>query len=327
MDRQLLEDGGLILTVVPEVADLVAPWIPRFSDIAPSAPTSAAGRIRVGVGSMALRLPDRPNPAIEVFGLRAWLDDSGRVTMRTRDATVAGTIDLPALQAAIEIVPDAHGQNVALDVFSSLTVASALLLSRQDRLLLHAASFVAPNGRAWLLVGDSHSGKSSTCANAIRLGWAFLADDQVVVGARADRSLWVEGWGRDFNLDVGFEDGASTGTRTPRDPTRVGSGAWQRSAPLGGIFFPNVDAGNPTVLTAVSEAGALQGLIRQSPWLLADPVAAPKLLNLLQTMIKTPTYRLGLGTDTYGDPDALYRALQPIVDSSEILVTLDPSKA
>jgi hypothetical protein len=75
------------------------------------------------------------------------------------------------------------------DVFAALTVAAALLLNRQGKLLLHAAAFVAPDGLAWLLIGDSHSGKSTTCASLMRYGLAFLADDQVVVSA-AERACF-----------------------------------------------------------------------------------------------------------------------------------------
>jgi hypothetical protein len=46
---------------------------------------------------------------------------------------------------------------------------------------------------------------------------------------------------------------------------------------------------------------AIAGLVRQSPWLLADPVAAPDVLGLLKTMALKPAYRLSLGLDSFRD--------------------------
>jgi hypothetical protein len=257
---------------------------------------------------------------MQILTLRAWLDQPECYVMRTDSGTLAGVIDLSSGRASIEIAPGERHPDLGREVFCSLTVAAALLLNRQNKFLLHAAAFVGPHGLAWLLVGDSQSGKSSTCANAIRLGWSFLADDQVVIGDGSDESLQVEGWPRDFNLDEGFEAGTSTGTRSPTDPRRLGSGTWQRSAQLGGILFPAVRAGKQTTLSPVSKADALQELVRQSPWLLADAKAAPAVLGRMQAMAALPAFRLSLGTDAYQDPTALQAVLEPLVNSAWVCV-------
>jgi hypothetical protein len=278
------------------------------------------GQIHVGLGSLVFRTPNRPDPCMQILALRAWLDQPERYVLRTDSGTLAGVVDLGSHRASIEIAPGERHPDLAREVFCSLTVAAALLLNRQDKFLLHAAAFVGPAGLAWLLVGDSQSGKSSTCANAIRLGWSFLADDQVVIGSGPDGSLQVEGWPRDFNLDEGFEAGTSTGTRSPTDPSRLGSGRWQRSAPLGGILFPVIRAARQTSLSPVSRADALQELVRQSPWLLADAKAAPMVLGRMQAMTTLPAFRLSLGTDAYQDPTALQAVLLPLVDSGGVMV-------
>src|SRR5207245_6776974 len=77
--------------------------------------------------------------------------------------------------------PEAAG-----DVYSMLTVATALLLAGLGRALVHAAAVVHPDGGAWLLVGDARSGKSTTCATLVSAGWGYLSDDQVVLEARED---------------------------------------------------------------------------------------------------------------------------------------------
>jgi hypothetical protein len=311
----LLEDGGLILTADRTIQDLLKRWIPNFPPgTLPGPPHSTPARIQVGRGKLASRVADRPGPCIEVLGLRAWALENACIELRTRTGSLAGQLDLQERRAEIEIAVDT-GDDLPREVFCALTVSAALLLGRQGKLLLHAAAFVSPAGEAWLLVGDSQCGKSSTCANIIRLGWRFLADDQVVVSSRADHRIHVEGWPRAFNLDTGFEQGVSTGMRSPADATRLGPGEWQRSAPLGGLLFPRIEREQSTQLTAMTKADALQEVIKQSPWLLADAEAAPAVLQRMMAMVDQPAYRFRLGFDSYRNPAALLAVLEPVVGS------------
>jgi hypothetical protein len=311
----LLEDGGLILTAERTIEDLLERWIPNFPpDTLPRPPHSTPGCIHVGRGELASRIANRPNPSIEVLGLRAWAPTNQCIELRTETASLAGRIRLPEQRADIEIA-DESGEDLRREVFCALTVCAALVLGRQGKLLLHAGAFVAPDGHAWLLIGASQCGKSSTCANIIRLGWQFLADDQVVVSTRENGEVWIEGWPRNFNLDTGFEQGLSTGIRYPVDATHIGAGRWQRSAPLGGLLFPEIAADDGTQLFSMTPADALQEIIRQSPWLLADGEAAPDLLAQMMAMVNKPAYRFRLGFDSYRNPAALLAVLEPAVVS------------
>lgn len=297
----------------------VRAWIPAVGD-------TTAGRsdrsARIDVRRGGVRLPFHgPGPAhVEVLGLRGWITDDGQVELRTRNGAVGGAVDLPGRTARIGVA-DRGQPSERRETFAALTVAAALLLGRQCRILLHAAAFIAPDGGTWLLVGDSRSGKSSTCATLVRGGWRFLADDQVVIGARRgdevggtpDQGLRVEGWPRSFNLDRGFRAGTPTGIRSPVDAATLGPGRWQRSGPLAGILFPRVEARRRTALEPMSGGEALEGLIRQSPWLLADPVAAAGLLALMRAMVELPVRRLRLGLDCYGVPGVLHSALGAVV--------------
>jgi hypothetical protein len=55
---------------------------------------------------------------------------------------------------------------------------------------------------------------------------------------------------------------------------------------------------------------AFVGLVRQSPWLLADRRVAPAMVERLSTLARLPRYAVSLGYDTFGDPPALKAALQ-----------------
>jgi hypothetical protein len=58
---------------------------------------------------------------------------------------------------------------------------------------------------------------------------------------------------------------------------------------------------------------AFARLLRQSPWLLEDHGAAPRVLDLLSGAASLPCFRLRLGRDTYADPELLGQRLAALV--------------
>lgn len=304
----LLEDGSLSLRVHPALASAAAAWIP----LAPPARVASADRgvcIRVTPARPgSFRVP-RGEPALELLSVRGWLDAAGeKVRLAGAEGGIRGTVDLRRGRASLVapvVAPDSRANETALAC--ALTIAAALLLGRQGRALLHAGAVVAPDGRAWLLVGDPFSGKSTTCATLVRAGWDWLADDQLVAAADpATGGVRVEGWPRRFLLDDGYGAGVPTGRRAPADPAALGPGRWRRTAPLAGVLLPRVQADQPTRLEPAHPADALSRLVRQSPWLLADPRAAPRLLELLSKMAKLSVFGLRLGADTFAEPLLLH---------------------
>jgi hypothetical protein len=67
----------------------------------------------------------------------------------------------------------------------------------------------------------------------------------------------------------------------------------------------------------MSSTDALQEVIRQSPWLLADQGAAPGILARMLKMVTLPRYALLLGSDGYRDAARLVDLLQPALDGSK----------
>jgi hypothetical protein len=204
-------------------------------------------------------------------------------------------------------------EDADMDVFTMLTISAALLLNRLERTLMHSAAVLDANGGAWLLVGDTHSGKTTTTVNLIRSGARYLSDDHVVVSSGPEAgSVWIEGWPRVFHIDAGWESGDVLGHRIGLDPAAFAPDRWVRRAPLAGLLFPEVLPDSPTRLEPLSAAAALIRILRQSPWLFGDRGAAPAVLALLQRAAEMPAFRLRLGRDSYRDTDRLRSCLHPL---------------
>lgn len=312
----LLEDGALRLRADERLVPLLRRWLPllpypQYSDDAgpaairvargdpPSAPASASS----GGGAPALRLG-----TADVFLDGDALHLRGSGGCRGAGDLAAGEVELAAPREG----GGTDAEAVAWDLYSMCTLSSALLLGRMGRALVHAAAVVAPGGGAWLLTGDTHAGKTTTCANLIGAGWEWVSDDHVVLSRGADGVIGVEGWPRAFHLDEGWEAGAPKRVRGSVDPHARWPGRWRRSAPLAGLVFPRVEAERATELSRSPAAEALSGLLRQSPWLLADRAAAPGVLDLLRSACESPAFSLRLGLDTYRDTARLLEVLSPL---------------
>ncbi|HEU4559545.1 MAG TPA: hypothetical protein VFS20_16965 [Longimicrobium sp.] len=303
----LLEDGSLVLSAAPETEAVVRAWLPRLAASAPADPARA--RIRVEAGAPPAGRDDAP-PAMELYGVRGWGPVEGRVVLAGRHGRIGARIDLEARAATVVVKPEGEppGQR---DVFAAFTIAAALLLTRLRRALVHAAAVVEPGGGAWLLPGSSYSGKSTTCITLIRGGWNYLTDDHVVLGTGPGDELRAQGWARNFHLDTGYAQGASHGARARVEADAFGPGRWQSSAPLAGLLFPRVQPELPTALLPLHPAAALSLLLRQSPFVVNDPAAAPPVLALLQRAAALPAYELRLGSDSYCNEKQLQSVLRP----------------
>ena len=269
-------------------------WLPQTAVIAPN----GAAHLDL-LAPLGLIPPDGP-ATLSLLEVSAWIEgDAVRIT--EPDGARDGTIDLPAERGTVGASDGAHLEPL-------LTIATALLLGRLGRALVHAAAVVAPGGGVWLLAGDTHAGKSTTVATLVRGGWGWLADDQVVVRG-TDGGLRVEGWPRTPNLDAGFLTGELTGRRGSAAPGSMRALPLVGEHPLAGILLPAIAADRPTAITKASSADAFAALVRQSPWVLADPGAAPALHSLLMRAAALPAAHLTLGRDSYARSETLIQVL------------------
>ncbi|HEX8905638.1 MAG TPA: hypothetical protein VF771_12380 [Longimicrobiaceae bacterium] len=309
----LLADGALRLEAEPALLPLLRRWLPLLPyDSTPSAAHGAVIRLVSGDPAGIPVLPAAP--VLRLGSADVWVAAAaGRAVFRCT-AGSAGEADLA--RGVVHLHPAAFGEEtreaVAWDVYNMCTLSCAMLLARMHRSLAHAAAVVAPDGGAWLLAGDTHAGKSTTSVNLIEAGWRFVSDDHVVLFRGGDGRIRVEGWPRYFHLDEGWEDGSPLHRRGEIDPHERWPGRWLRTAPLAGLLFPRVEADRPTELAPMAGTEALAGLMRQSPWLLADRACAAEVLSFLRAACEHPAYALRLGLDTYRDTARLLEVLRPL---------------
>ena len=92
--------------------------------------------------------------------------------------------------------------------------------------------------------------------------------------------------------------------------------ALREFAPLEGVLFPRVSRDEPSVVSEISPVFALERLIRQSPWLVADAKAAGPVFDLLKDAASIANGELRLGLDTFAKPEALERVIRSFADST-----------
>lgn len=91
------------------------------------------------------------------------------------------------------------------------------------------------------------------------------------------------------------------------------------------MLFPRVEAAEPTALLPADASGALAGLLRQSPWLLADRGCAPRVLALLRDAALLPSRVLRVGLDTYTNPARLGEVVGGAANADAAGTTADAS--
>ena len=294
----LLADQSLSLHADAESWPLVRPWLPLNCDAAPDEPEA---RARISIEPVhsepGARRPNTPS-ALHLGQVHLWLDEDDGTALLCGATRSVGRIDLVGLEAQLDVDLGA-GSLAQQDLYSMLTLSSALLLGRIGRTLIHAAAFATPDGRSWLIVGDGGSGKSTTCIGLARDGNQLLSDDQVVLST-VHHGVTVEGWVRPLHLDEGWEAGVPTGRRRTVEPSDLGLALSQRVGNVVGTLHTAVAAEQPTSVVPISAAKAFAGLVRQAPWLLVDRDVAESIVALLSEAARLPSYALSLGLDTYG---------------------------
>jgi hypothetical protein len=312
--HSLLSDDALVVRTDVAHTELVASWLPLHA--APPTRRELRATIDVVAEERSAAPDDGDAPLLLRFGgVRVHAAD-GDVLHLAGASAARGRIDLSAKHATISAPPAPTAappaSPLAIDVYSMLTLSAAFLVGRLGGALVHAGGAVDPDGRAWLLVGDTHAGKTTTCVSLVAAGgWRYLADDQVVLRSASDGALVAEGWPRRAHLDEGFRDSVVTGSRATVDLRTRWGDRWIPRAPLGGVLLPEVNAERPTALAVAADAAAFTALVRQSPWLMADRAMTGGVMQLLRDAASHPAFSLSLGRDSYARGDVLAERLSP----------------
>lgn len=299
----LLEDDSLAVCVADAVFEPVGAWLPLHARPIGEVVANGAARIHVAMDAGAeddgARDTGGSTPSLMRLGpVSAHALDTDTIALRSPDAR--GLVSLAEDTARIGIVGDPDAGTTTAGLYCMLTLSAALLLGRMGAALVHAGAVADHEGRVWLLVGDTHAGKTTTSVALADAGWRMLADDQVVLRMGAQGWVVAEGWPRRAHLDAGYETSAISGTRIPVDLRGRWGAQVYRSAPVHAVILPRVVAAAPTAARRVTGADVFTALVRQSPWLMADRVAAPGISALLRSVAGRPGVALDLGADSYG---------------------------
>lgn len=230
-------------------------------------------------------------------------------------APAAATIASDSLCASILLTETAFSQfqdcvrTLLLDVL-------IFLLRRTGWHHIHAAAATDPSDRGWLIVGDTHCGKSTTVALLGSLGWSVTTDDIAFLTRVGDRTS-VVGYRAPIALrdDVCRRVAPNGGRRLER---RAKVGYWPEE--LGTQWRPTVDpefllftsvGGSRTRTEAIGPAQALATLVRCSPWVIAEPEHADAHLDLITRLARqTRRYRVIVGEDLFAEPRRLEELVQ-----------------
>ena len=124
---------------------------------------------------------------------------------------------------------------------------------------VHAGS-VLWNGRALLLPGTTHSGKSSLVAELLRRGAVYLSDEYALI----DHEGFVHPYPRPLLLRVDGEKQVPVLAGELNAP--IGDGP----VPLGWVVFINYKAGESWSVTPIAQSLAVLALLQNTPHALAE---------------------------------------------------------
>ncbi len=192
-----------------------------------------------------------------------------------------------------------------------LLVTLIFLWKRAHRFHVHAGTARDPEGRGWMLIGNSHSGKSTTVALLARRGWQIGSEDAVFLTERESR-VAAFGFRDQIALRPGGVDllACTGGVPVPRRNKQAFT-----VEELGGTWTPVIEpdivvfadgTGERTHLKPAEPAEILRRLIQNSPWVMFEATAATEYLQILSRLGRQARcYKATLGPDIFDRSDAL----------------------
>jgi hypothetical protein len=199
------------------------------------------------------RVAEPPSGAVEEPGTvrvterdaEIWIGDGGRVDV-DRDAMTVSFRTRRRLEDRLVVHP-------------YLGLPASIASNWLGRQVLHGGGF-ARDGRAWALLGDKESGKSSTLGWLAGRGFEILSDDILVV---EDGVLFAGPRCIDLRPEAGAVlGGEDVGMLGNRVRWRLLPGAAPPSVPLAGVI--HLEWGSSVVVDQLDAGERLTGLIRNS---------------------------------------------------------------
>ncbi|MGV3707655.1 MAG: hypothetical protein ACO1Q7_02360 [Gemmatimonas sp.] len=197
---------------------------------------------------------------------------------------------------------------------SFLLITLVFVLRRLGWYHVHAAALVDPQGRGWLIAGNSNCGKSTTTALMASRGWkigtddiGFLAmrDGKVSLMSVRTRIALRPGGVALLGETLADADGLRMEQRKKDGywPEEVG-GSWAPIVTPEILAFPTI--GQRTALSRSAPRATLSAIVTWSNWVLYESVFAQEYLDVLGEVARqSRCFDLTLGPDLFDDPDLL----------------------
>jgi len=199
-----------------------------------------------------------------------------------------------------------------------------MLLHRHELFGLHGNAVV--HGRTgFLIVAGSGCGKTTLALTLIQAGWAYVADDALLLQRSGSGSVDALALRRGFSCTektaAAFGELAGAmreSLGSAKDKWLVDSDAVyaDRLAPRCHpevILFPRIANTETTRLRPIGASAALGGLIQQSPGILSDRSDSTEQSGLLLSLLQQcKTFEVELGTDLFERPQAVSDALSAL---------------
>jgi hypothetical protein len=212
--------------------------------------------------------------------------------------------------ARVLLTRDAAGDRERL--FRGFLLIVLIFLWRRDgRYHVHAGVARDPEGRNWMLVGNSGSGKSTTLALLATRHWEIGTDD-IAFLVDCGAAVSVQGFRDRIALRPGGIDllGKAGGVELPRRnktgfwPEELGA-RWIQAVQPDIVLFTQ-GLGERTRLEPAEPREILNRLIQGSLWVMFETTAATEHLELLSRIGRQARcYHAVLGPDLFTHPDAL----------------------
>lgn len=270
-----------------------------------------------------------PQPATEPL----FADSAQPLDERILTVYAAGPerVRLHFLDGALVTVPLAGGQEETVTglllpelvdsgrfedvIYTSL----APLLRRRGYFLVHAFAAASPDGQAVLLVGPTHSGKTTAGLSLLLDGWRLLANDVVLLERRADGIYCLPTPGDVGIRPLTFEllPGLDRFVGRPGHATAVFNAAahaviggnWGDPARVTAVCLSQVQANEPTQIGTVSRALCLARLMEESMDRWDETTLSGHLAVLQAACQQSQAFRLRLGTEPTAVPQLIAQLL------------------
>lgn len=259
---------------------LVGEWGDSWLAALPAHAGPPAARLVVGDG-----VPPAPSRACDlaVGGLQAWWRADGSVVL-AGSGVRAHVRDTEAVVAGAD----------PLTVNRVVQLALMHLLAPHGRFLLHAAG-VTPGAGAWLVLGESGSGKSTVAAVAAAHGWGLLGDDLVAVRRGSAATVEVLGIPRPVAVppELGLAGEALPGDSRRR--VRLALDLVEGWQPVAGVLV--VAHGDATGGLEPRSGDAVLPVLLGSSFLVGERERLARYFPLAAALARLPAFTLWLPRD------------------------------